>query len=62
MKNTRRDFIIKSAMGTGLLAGGLSSCQPGSEGSGQVLNDRFINTTTLRCSECQSFTTECFEM
>jgi len=27
MKNSRREFLVKSAMGTGLLAGGLGSCQ-----------------------------------
>ncbi len=41
MKNTRREFILKSTMGAGLLAGGISSCQSGPEASGQVLNDRY---------------------
>ena len=41
MKNTRREFIIKGAMGTGLLAGGLSSCQAESGDSGMVINDRY---------------------
>jgi len=41
MKNTRREFIIKSAMGTAMLAGGLSSCQSKPEASGQALNERY---------------------
>jgi L-alanine-DL-glutamate epimerase-like enolase superfamily enzyme len=41
MKNTRREFILKSAMGTGLLAGGLSSCQSEPEALGQVLSDKY---------------------
>ena len=41
MKNTRREFILKSAMGTGLLAGGLSSCQSKPEALNQVLSDRY---------------------
>jgi L-alanine-DL-glutamate epimerase-like enolase superfamily enzyme len=41
MRNTRRDFIFKSAMGTGLLAGGLSSCQSKPEDLEQGLNDRY---------------------
>jgi L-alanine-DL-glutamate epimerase-like enolase superfamily enzyme len=42
MKNTRREFILKSAMGTGLIAGGISSCQSQSEASDQVVYDRYI--------------------
>jgi L-alanine-DL-glutamate epimerase-like enolase superfamily enzyme len=41
MKNTRREFILKSAMGTGLLAGGFASCQSDPKVSGQVSNDRY---------------------
>jgi hypothetical protein len=41
MKNTRREFILKSTMGTGLLAGGLSSCQSGPEVSGEVRNGKY---------------------
>ena len=41
MKNTRREVILKSAMGTGLLAGGLSSCQSEPEALGQVLSERY---------------------
>ncbi len=41
MKNTRREFILKSTIGAGLLAGGLSSCQPKSDGSDQDVNERY---------------------
>ncbi len=41
MNRTRRDFIVKGAMGTGLLAGGLSSCQTKPETSNEVLNERY---------------------
>jgi hypothetical protein len=41
VKNTRREFILKSAMGTGIIAGGLSSCQSKPEASGQALDDRY---------------------
>jgi L-alanine-DL-glutamate epimerase-like enolase superfamily enzyme len=41
MKNTRREFILKSTMGAGLLAGSLSSCQSKPEVSVHALNDRY---------------------
>ena len=41
MKNNRREFIIKSAMGTAMLAGGLSSGQSKPEASGLDLNERY---------------------
>ena len=41
MKNTRREFILKSAMGTGLLSGGFGSCQAIPESAGQELDDRY---------------------
>ncbi len=41
MKNTRREFLLKSAMGTGILAGGLSSCKSVPETSTVDLNDRY---------------------
>lgn len=41
MKNSRREFIVKSALGTGLLAGGLGSCQAKTEETDQVLNERY---------------------
>jgi len=41
MKNTRREFILKSTMGAGIIAGGLSSCQSEPEASVHALNDRY---------------------
>lgn len=41
MYRTRRDFIVKGAMGTGLLAGGLSSCQIKPETSNEAINERY---------------------
>jgi len=41
MKNTRREFILKSTMGAGIIAGGLSSCQSEPEASVHTLNDRY---------------------
>ena len=41
MKNTRREFLLKSAMGAGLITGGLSSCQAEPVASDQGLNERY---------------------
>ena len=41
IKNTRREFLLKSAMGTGLLAGGVSACNSVPATSVDGLNDRY---------------------
>lgn len=41
MKNTRRDFLTKSALGATFLAGGLSSCKSESKGLNETIEEKY---------------------